>query len=561
MALVSFLSFSLGRRSAGKLARKTKEALQGSEEKYRQVVAAAKDAIVVFDAEIRQFVEANKAAEDMYGYTREELLAMRHADITVEKEESEHSFQTMAATGKPVTIPLRYHRKNDGTVFPVEISASTFTANGRRYFCGVVRDISDRLKTEEELRQFSSRLEQMVQERTDELSEANRTLHIEISERRQAEEALKAAVVWANAEKAKSEAIISAIGDSLVIIDPEFRIIYQNRVDMEIIGNHIGEVCYEAFEGRTAVCEGCPAEPAFKDGQIHRKERAASTKAGMMNLDITVSPLRDASGKIIAVIEMVRDITDRMMAEEALRASHEELELLVEERTAELTKLNKQLRDLSTYLQDAREKERAMIAREIHDELGQSLTALKMDLSLLMKRLPRGPRNVIEKAESMAGLIETTIQSVKRISTDLRPGLLDHLGLTAAIDWQAGEFTKRTGIKCDVVFEPEEITVDRDRTTTIFRVFQETLTNVARHAKASKVSVLLKRQDGYLLLHVSDNGEGITKERISDIKSLGLIGMRERVHYWEGALEISGVRNQGTTVSARIPLGEAGERP
>jgi signal transduction histidine kinase len=281
----------------------------------------------------------------------------------------------------------------------------------------------------------------------------------------------------------------------------------------------------------------------------------------MMHLDITVSPLRDASGKIIAVIEMVRDITDRKKAEDALRASHEELELLVEERTAELTKLNEQLRNFTRHLQEARETERTVIAREIHDELGQSLTALKMDLSLLTKRLPKGQRNIVEKAESMAGLIETTIQSVKRISTDLRPGLLDHLGLTAAVDWQAGEFTKRTGIGCNVVFDPEEITVDRDRATAIFRIFQETLTNVARHAKASKVAVLLKRQNGCLELHVSDNGEGIAKDRISDSKSLGLIGMRERVHYWGGSLEISGVRNQGTIVSARIPLGEAGERP
>ncbi len=153
-------------------------------------------------------------------------------------------------------------------------------------------------------------------------------------------------------------------------------------------------------------------------------------------------------------------------------------------------------------------------------------------------------------------LVETTIQSVKRISTDLRPGILDHLGLTAAIEWQAQEFEKRTGIACTAVFEPEEVIVDKDRTTTVFRIFQETLTNVARHAKATKVSVLLKAQDDILELHVKDNGKGITEKQISDPKSLGLLGIAERVNYWGGSLTIHGTRKKGTAIVARIRLDE-----
>jgi signal transduction histidine kinase len=216
--------------------------------------------------------------------------------------------------------------------------------------------------------------------------------------------------------------------------------------------------------------------------------------------------------------------------------------------------VNEQLRNLSVYLQNARENERTMIAREIHDELGQSLTALKIDLSLLVKRLPANQKPVMEKAESMAELIETTIQSVKRISTDLRPGVLDHLGLTAAIEWQAEEFEKRTGIHCAVFFEPEEITLDKDRTTTVFRIFQETLTNVARHAKALDVSVVLKKLPDSLMLQVKDNGKGISEKHLSDPKSLGLIGIRERVYYWGGSLTISGPQNEGTTVTVQLPL-------
>ncbi len=215
--------------------------------------------------------------------------------------------------------------------------------------------------------------------------------------------------------------------------------------------------------------------------------------------------------------------------------------------------MNDQLRNLSAHLEDAREDERTRIAREIHDDLGQSLTALKIDLSLLRKRLPPEQKAAIERAESMDVLVEATIQSVKRISMDLRPGILDHLGLTAAIEWQAEEFEKRTGIPCRVVFEPEEISLDKDRTTTVFRIFQEVLTNAARHAEATKISVLLTEQADGLMLHVEDNGKGITEKELSDPNSLGLLGMRERVNTWGGSLSISGSRDKGTAVTVLIP--------
>jgi signal transduction histidine kinase len=380
-----------------------------------------------------------------------------------------------------------------------------------------------------------------------------------MTDRKHAEEMLKKALKDAKEEKAKTDAVIAAIGDQMIILDPEFKIIYENDYAVKTIGSHRGELCFRAYERRDTVCKDCPVALSFQDGLIHRTVRIPETVVGTMHLDICASPLKDASGNVVAVIEMVRDITDQKKAEETLRKSHEELEKLVRVRTAELILSNEELRKFSRYLEEAREKERTIIAREIHDELGQSLTALKMDLSILVRRLPNAEKKIVEKTQSMAALIETTIQNVKRISTELRPGILDHLGLSAALDWQAEEFEKRTGIFCDVVFEPEEIIVDRGRTTAVFRIFQETLTNVARHAHASKVSVLLKREDGELVLQVKDDGDGITKDQVSDGRSLGLIGMRERVNYWGGSLVISGERNKGTTIAARIPLGTPGE--
>ncbi len=389
----------------------------------------------------------------------------------------------------------------------------------------------------------------------------NRELLQNIAEREQAERRLTAAVISSEQEKAKTEAVIAAIGDGLVIVDRDFKVIYQNEVMKKMIGNLVGEICYKTGEGRQTICENCPVELSFRDGLVHRVERTRVQETATSHLDITSSPLRNSSGEIIAVIEMVRDITERKRAEEVLRRSRNELELLVADRTAELTRMNDQLRNLSLHLQNAREDERTRIAREIHDDLGQSLTALKIELTLLRKRLPIERKSINEKVASMADLVETTIQSVKRISTDLRPGILDHLGLPSAIEWQAEEFQKRTGIDCSVVFDPEQFSLDKDRTTTVFRIFQETLTNAARHAHATKVSVLLRMEAGVLTLQVKDNGKGISERDISDSKSLGLIGIRERVNNWGGLLAISGSKNKGTLVTVRIPLDRAGSMP
>jgi signal transduction histidine kinase len=177
-----------------------------------------------------------------------------------------------------------------------------------------------------------------------------------------------------------------------------------------------------------------------------------------------------------------------------------------------------------------------------------------MDLHWLANKLPEDQELLLTKTKSMSRLIDMTIQSVQRISSELRPGLLDDLGLSAAIEWQADEFENRTGIKCNVEVDPEEIVLDRDRSTTIFRIFQESLTNIARHANATMVNVSLKEESYTVGLKVSDNGKGITKEKISDPTSFGLIGMRERVHSFGGYLSITGTPKKGTTVKVRIPL-------
>jgi signal transduction histidine kinase len=164
------------------------------------------------------------------------------------------------------------------------------------------------------------------------------------------------------------------------------------------------------------------------------------------------------------------------------------------------------------------------------------------------------PLSLLEEITSMSKLVDTTIQMVREISTELRPGVLDDLGLTAAIEWQAQEFQTRMGIRCSFTSSLENIILDKERSTVIFRIFQEALTNVVRHANATRINVSLKEEADNLILEVRDNGEGIKESEISNAKSLGLLGMRERAILLGGEIKISGTPRKGTKVTVRIPL-------
>jgi signal transduction histidine kinase len=241
------------------------------------------------------------------------------------------------------------------------------------------------------------------------------------------------------------------------------------------------------------------------------------------------------------IMEVGLDITERKKAE------------------TELTNSRQQLRNLSEHLQSVREEERTHIAREIHDELGQVLTSLKIDVSMVAGKLPADNKFLLEKTELMMKRIDETIQTVKKICSELRPTILDHFGLQAAIEWQAEDFQKRTGIKCEVSFHPEDIVPDKNISIVIFRIFQEALTNIMRHAGATEVKASLKAEDSMVTLEVKDNGKGITEKEIARPSSFGLLGIRERVNFLGGGVTISGIRNRGTTIEVNLPFRRKGK--
>jgi PAS domain S-box-containing protein len=359
-----------------------------------------------------------------------------------------------------------------------------------------------------------------------------RPLRRNISERRQIEEAL-------SQQEKNFRSLAENSPDIIMRFDRQFRFLYINPAFERRIG-----MLAESIVGKTGrelgmargLTESWEKEIclAFSTGQPASIETSYPVSDPSL-FEARLVPETTADGSIPTVLVISRDITRRKKAEAELRTSRE------------------QLRDLSCHLQAVREEERTRIARDIHDELGQVLATLAIEVGLLESELPPDRDDLHCKASSMKGLIDSTIKTVQRVSAELRPVMLDELGLASAIQWHVRDFQKRTNIRCDVRIGLKSEGPDRERSTTLFRILQEMLTNVLRHAEATRVTVrLTETAEGFVLL-VSDNGRGITQKEITDRFSLGLLGMRERAEFWGGMVEIKGFSQRGTTLEVTIP--------
>lgn len=223
---------------------------------------------------------------------------------------------------------------------------------------------------------------------------------------------------------------------------------------------------------------------------------------------------------------------------------------------SELKESTKQYQELTASLESAREEERKVVARELHDQLGQALTAMKFDLIWLREQLENKDEALAQKTKDITAQLNSMIKNVRRIATELRPGMLEDLGLAASIEWQAHDFEKRSGIECKLLIPEEEIALTSDQSLTIFRIFQEALTNVVRYADAKHVEVALSKLGELVTLEISDDGKGIKPDDITNIHSLGLLGMRERAKHLGGTLEIHGLPDQGTMLKVTIPINQ-----
>ena len=279
----------------------------------------------------------------------------------------------------------------------------------------------------------------------------------------------------------------------------------------------------------------------FDRGRRHTETDERRLDGTPMRIEGDYMVIYDGQGRIAGHFGIQRDVTDRHQAAEQLRASRH------------------QLRALAARLQQVREEERTGIAREIHDELGQALTGLKMDVAWMKDRLPRD-HEVRVQCASVVQRIDETLSTVRRIATELRPSVLDQLGLAATIEWLGQDFGTRTGIEVTMHLCAEGCTIPDTLASSAFRVFQESLTNVARHSQARHVVVRLTQTLELLTLEVRDDGIGIPADRLEGTALLGIVGMRERALACGGEFSITGQVNQGTTVLLTVPLMPTAER-
>ena len=484
-----------------------------SDARLESIVDSAMDAIVTVDA-AQSIVLFNRAAEQMFRCPRAEAIGtplerfIPQRFRSVHRGHMEHFGRTGVTARRMGDVTTLWAVRADGEEFPIEASISQTGPMsgqpGRHFYTVILRDITLRKQAEAESLRMHGAL---------------------------------------GDTQARLSAIVDSAMDAVITVDEEQKIVLFNRAAEQVFGAQRHEVLGSALDRFLPVrfrgAHGHHIESFGRTGVTSRRMGdvttlwALRTNGEEFPIEASISQAVEEGKRYFTVI--LRDITLRKRGEDEIRRSQQEL------------------RELSARVLEAREEEKTRIARELHDELGQLLTALKMDLSWMRARLP-DPLH--EKADEMAALLDQTVTSTRRISADLRPLMLDDLGLADAASWLAQDFAKRSGVACDVRLPaPESLeNISKSVATAVYRALQESLTNIARHSGAKNAWVMFSVQDGSINLEVEDDGRGIAAGDLAKTRSLGLKGMRERFAYFGGSLEIASPPRGGTRLRIRVPM-------
>jgi PAS domain S-box-containing protein len=373
-----------------------------------------------------------------------------------------------------------------------------------------------------------------------------------------------------NSSQDRLALLLESTGEGIFGIDLDGHCTFINKAGARMLGDEarriLGQNMHELThhshaDGRHYPVEQCPIFNAFRQGLPCRIDAEVFWRkdGSAFSVEYSSYPIMNGHSVLGAVITFV-DITERRLAEAELQRAKTQLETRVQERTAELSDALRRLQDLSAHSHKVIEDERTRIAREVHDELGSLLVALKMDVNWLAKRLPIQPafETMHSKCEQMNRLIESAVDNVGRIITDLRPSILDHQGLWAALEWLVHEFERSSELRCEWtcnwLSDEEPLEPEEARGMAIFRIFQEALSNIGRHSLATRVDVKVAVHVNLLTLVISDDGKGATTDRIWAADSFGMIGMRERARHYGGELTVNTAVGLGCEIQLEMPL-------
>lgn len=392
----------------------------------------------------------------------------------------------------------------DGKEFPIDASIISTEVAGRKWYTVILRDVTERVRDRQQL-QFLS-----------------------------------------NIVESSSQAILSRDREGTIMSWNEAAAHIFGYTQKEAVGQNIRMLfSNEASRDYTGL-----AERAMRGEPVVNFETRRQRKDGtLIDVEVTISPIKHDDGSVVGTSAIYSDITERKRMEAQMH------KLINDQRQAEaqVRESRDRLRELSAALQIIREEEKTRIARELHDELGQALTALKMDAAAIASDLDPAQEAPLKRTAAMKQLIDATVASVRRISADLRPVMLDNLGLVPTLEWLTRQFSDRTGIRVDLDIPDENLGVSGDAATAIFRIVQEALTNVARHSGADEVGIEVRRQGGNVVTRIRDNGKGFSEPDTRKARSFGLLGMRERAYVLGGDMKISSLAQKGTQIEAVIP--------
>lgn len=483
-----------------------------TQERLAAIVDSAMDAVITVDVS-QTIVLFNGAAEHVFRCRREEAIGTSLERYLPQRFRSahrghiEHFARTGVTARRMGDVTTLWALRADGEEFPIEASISQAGTAGQRYFTVILRDISLRKQAEAETERMRSAL---------------------------------------SGAQARLAAIVDSAMDAVISVDERHRIVLFNRAAEQVFGvsreSLLGAPLDRLVPARFRGVHRGHVENFGKTGVTSRRMgdvttlwalRADSTE---FPIEASISQAREGGATYYTVI--LRDITMRKQSEDEIRRSQQDL------------------RELSARVLEAREEEKTRIARELHDELGQLLTALKMDLAWLRERMSAGDAEASAKAAQMHDMLEQTVSSTRRIAADLRPLILDDLGLADAAAWLADDFSKRSGIRCEIKTAGDGAFAGLDGgvATAVYRALQESLTNIARHSGARNAWVMLSIENGRLYLEVEDDGCGIADADLGKMRSFGLKGMRERMFYLGGSLEAARALRGGTRLRAQVPI-------